>query len=104
MNAYICKSCGRRQYSAANTTARCIYCGKGPIEVEPAPESVTLTLNRQTALAILHKLEAISDDAEDSYYEALERKSPELESFKGNMAVTRQQYSALRRAYQESRI
>jgi ribosomal protein L37E len=33
MNTYICKSCGKKQYSAAKTDEPCIYCGKGPVEI-----------------------------------------------------------------------
>lgn len=46
MIAFICKSCGGKQYSAAQTDAPCIYCGKGPVEVE-GPAGVETQADRK---------------------------------------------------------
>lgn len=63
---------------------------------------VQLELDKQITISILKKLEALADDAEDSYYLAKERKCANVAEYEAYMTENRKQYSALRKAFQNA--
>lgn len=63
---------------------------------------VQLELDKQIALSILRKLEALADDAEDSYFLAKQRKCANIAEYEASMTENRKQYSALRKAFQNA--
>ena len=64
--------------------------------------TIALTMDKQIAIAILKKLEALADDAEDSFFLAKQRKCANVAQYDAYMTENREQYAAFRKAFQES--